>query len=532
MATYPERDNTSILDFATDLEGAELFISKVNGDPALVGLPIPLSIGGSVTVAADGVVSYDDAGLPLLPEGARRYDGIIVAISDGVNEIEAPVSLEFFGGSVITAPAVLFGAMTRAGAGGVPVTGTAVVEGDSEGHFTVENGYLVPSVEGQGALEDNYLLTLDDGESVLVRTVPRRLDVRDADELAVAMSAAEALNPETDYEVVLRDNSWIGSAASPVIIRDIRMDGSLEDPNAAQPSSAFDPGAVPAFMGGSVTLRPETPGQAGFVGPVTLEECNRVRFFGLGFTLAADDSAPLSFDHGNGVSFTGPAGNLVQLTITGTGAQPDAVILQDCRFESDPAKAPGHWAHGITATGLQTLIVQDCRFARLASGVQSQSVPRTLLLRNDFTQYLGAASALSAGPAAETRIVGNMYRLPADTAQFAGRLASAITLSGASPINALIHQNRIYAPLPGRAASTGGIIRASAGILAEGGAVDGEISHNFILASGESGLDIAQGDYLQIRNNTIIPDTISQPAPAGSAALRLGPSSEGIIQGA
>ena len=101
---------------------------------------------------------------------------------------------------------VMFGALTAAGAGGVPVTGAAITAGDANGHWQISNGELVPSAQGQAAelTDAPYELTLDDGA---------RLDVLVSDDTAhVRPNQAEVLAayialPDSGGHLLIRDGN-------------------------------------------------------------------------------------------------------------------------------------------------------------------------------------------------------------------------------------------------------------------------------------------------------------------------------------
>ena len=94
MATFTERDGTTILTGATDPEFDPLFITQINGDPALINQPISLSIGGSVTIASNGVTTFDDTGFTWPTPGTSVADGVIAEVSDGSNLVSVAVNLE------------------------------------------------------------------------------------------------------------------------------------------------------------------------------------------------------------------------------------------------------------------------------------------------------------------------------------------------------------------------------------------------------------------------------------------------------
>lgn len=94
MAVFSERDDLTILDSASDPEGDVLSVTHVNGNAALIGAPVALSIGGSVTVASDGSVVFDDAGFTWPGQGSGLFDSIIATVSDGINDVSVSVNIQ------------------------------------------------------------------------------------------------------------------------------------------------------------------------------------------------------------------------------------------------------------------------------------------------------------------------------------------------------------------------------------------------------------------------------------------------------
>lgn len=94
MSIFNERDSLTILDYALDPENDPLTVTQVNGNPALIGAAIPLSIGGTVTVSGNGTVIFDDAGFTWPTQGNSIFDSIIATVSDGTNDVSVAVNLQ------------------------------------------------------------------------------------------------------------------------------------------------------------------------------------------------------------------------------------------------------------------------------------------------------------------------------------------------------------------------------------------------------------------------------------------------------
>lgn len=96
---------------------------------------------------------------------------IAVADTDGLTASMGSINLVV---SAVLPISIRFGALTPAGFGGYPVSGTAVSSGDSSGHFQVVAGKLTPSSAGAVAAMSGgpYSLIMDDGQAISVNIVP------------------------------------------------------------------------------------------------------------------------------------------------------------------------------------------------------------------------------------------------------------------------------------------------------------------------------------------------------------------------
>ena len=94
MAVYTERSNVSILDSAVDPEGDPLTVTEINGQSANVGAPVALSVGGTLTVQADGSATFDDGGFSWPAQGATLADSVIATVSDGQNDVFVSVNIQ------------------------------------------------------------------------------------------------------------------------------------------------------------------------------------------------------------------------------------------------------------------------------------------------------------------------------------------------------------------------------------------------------------------------------------------------------
>jgi len=97
MTLFHERDNVTVLSNTYDPEGDPLTVTEINGDPALVGAAFGLSIGGLVTVSADGTVVFDDSGFTHPDPGESLADSVIATVSDGTNTVPVAVDIQIHG---------------------------------------------------------------------------------------------------------------------------------------------------------------------------------------------------------------------------------------------------------------------------------------------------------------------------------------------------------------------------------------------------------------------------------------------------
>lgn len=94
MATYTERNTTSILASAVDPEGDPLTVTEVNGSSANIGAPLALSVGGAITIQADGHATFDDSGFTWPAQGSTSADSVIATVSDGQNDVFVSVNIQ------------------------------------------------------------------------------------------------------------------------------------------------------------------------------------------------------------------------------------------------------------------------------------------------------------------------------------------------------------------------------------------------------------------------------------------------------
>ncbi len=99
-----------------------------------------------------------------------------------------------YDGASLSTEYASFGALTKAGEGGLAVNGTSISSGDPSGHFTITSGKLTPTVTGEGALSGTYSLVFDNADELTVNILADTYSVSNATELEDA-----AIDAHTNY---------------------------------------------------------------------------------------------------------------------------------------------------------------------------------------------------------------------------------------------------------------------------------------------------------------------------------------------
>ena len=94
MADVAEHDGKNIL---TEYFGSVTpgdFVKRVNGKASNVGRKLPLSIGGSIQIDADGSVILDTDQLPTIPPGQTLSDSVLVTLERNAQQYESTIVLD------------------------------------------------------------------------------------------------------------------------------------------------------------------------------------------------------------------------------------------------------------------------------------------------------------------------------------------------------------------------------------------------------------------------------------------------------
>ena len=253
---------------AADFTGEALAFSVVGAD--------------AVIDAVTGIVSFPTT-------APRDGDAVVVAATNTGGRAESVflVTVEAPDGTVVVTS---FGALTRAGAGGVPVTGSAISSGDPSGHWQISGGEITPSPAGQGNLSGSYDLTLNDGQTVDIAIVANTYSAASAAELVTAYNDAPT-GSATGIQV--RDGDYSSAAQMTPSTKAFASEFTIE------PAAGFTPGANPKANTYTVTLP----------GILFGNGTQNVRLYGLAFTETLDD-VPLEQNGVIEVESGGPAQNI------------------------------------------------------------------------------------------------------------------------------------------------------------------------------------------------------------------------------
>jgi len=337
MTIYSEKNATSLLSGAFDPEGNAISVRRINGN-IIVNWPVVL---GDIT------------GHPP-SSGSRANGSFTYTLWDGQDEspvYNASISLNGLGSTVD------FGAFTGAGAGGIPVSASAITSGNEQNHFAISDGHIVPTVAGSGSLAGSYALGLNNGDTTYINVVPNAAHIINAAQLGEAVSNARGpVANGQHFQIILRDGSVVGTNTEQIAINDVQGNGSLVDPNLGASDEAYDNGATADFTGGRLTIRAETKFGAEIAGRVNVAGCDRVIIKDIDFTTHLQPSDPLGYYYsdnptGNAANNPDYASTNLNLTTTalfftsnGSYATRGTVIVDGCRFGAPEGVQAGHCA--------------------------------------------------------------------------------------------------------------------------------------------------------------------------------------------
>lgn len=278
------------------------------------------------------------------------------------------VSVSGAGADVTT----VFGALTAAGAGGVPVTGASISSGDASGHWQISGGLISPSAAGDTANLNlgPYSLVLNNAQTVAITVLANGYSVATQAELTAAISAA-ASQTTTDNIIEGRSGLVIGSYGTDYTPAATNKSGTLTDANSGSytaNNNGYNRTNVATLSGGSTTIRAETGGTITFRGRVRPTSKGPWRFStGCLFENFGGGSQPIY----TALYFDSTA---VVAIIEGTTFTPAT---------PEPA-GNGNVFDGIRLFKADTVIIQDNRFNQYQSCVKISAGNRISVRRNTF----------------------------------------------------------------------------------------------------------------------------------------------------
>lgn len=560
MTIYSEKNATSLLSGSFDAEGNSISVRRVNGNIVLTW-PLVLDLpSGRVSIQEDGLVTYNDLGdISGHPSTSTSQSNgsFSYTLWDGQDEspvYTASISLNGLGSSVD------FGALTGPGAGGIPVPASAITSGNEQNHFEISAGHIVPTSAGSGSLAGSYALGLDSGHTTYINVVPNAAHVINASQLGEAVSNARGpVGSGQHFQILLRDGSVIGATNEQIAINDIQGNGSLVDPNVGASDNAYDNGATADFSGGRLTIRAETPLGAEIAGRVNAAGCDRLIFKDIDFTTHLLPSDPIGYyysdnptgNSGNNPDYANTGLNLTStalfVTSNGSYSTRGTVIVDGCRFGAPLGIAAGHFASGLRARFIDTIIVQNCDFRRVFRGFWPVDVDRVRAVNCLFKDYLeDAVQSLNQTEPGSIRLeitdsyILNAYDGPAHET-FSGAHKDGIqygTGADNKDYHLVIQGNYMPMLAPGSVAGVqnapiqGGTINhqkhnATQGLFTNFQSnnttkVTGVVRNNFVIVSSTWGINVDNGSGMNIEANTVVRDKISIPeSPYGNAKARI-----------
>jgi hypothetical protein len=546
MTIYVETNSFSLMTQTNDAQGDGVVVRQINGAviaqwPHSVSLP-----NGLAHITQEGLVTYDDqnnhTGHPDVAQNAEN-GSFTYTLWDGAAESPAYVATIMLAGIAQGTHSATIGANTRAGAGGVPVSGSTITAGDPQGYFEIIGGDLVLSAAGAGQANGLYGLTLDTGASWSVDVLPDTAHVINASQLSDAIEDARPRITAQAQAIVIRDGSVVGGLEENITLNSVIGAGQLSDPNKGASNNGYDDDAQASIAGPHLVIRAETPGGAQIAGRMALYGCDMIKIEGLHFATHVPSNRPAGYNYAD--NLTGNAALAADyasrgdmettraLSISQNSSHPlrGEVIVDNCTFGAPAGVDPGRFAMGIWARYV-SVAVQNCDFDRVFMGMKIHDVDRLRLHNNLFRNYLeDCVHALYHVESGTFRLEAthNYFLEPMVSAKWAGAHCDGIQLgTGADTRNYSIYYSRnIVAMRTGSytagtqaAPVQGGTIthtqpRQTQGFFSNHGGsnaqVSGLIQNNFVLINAFWGIQVDNGNGVEVRKNTVVRDFTSTP---------------------
>ena len=555
MTIYSEKNSFSLLSGASDPDGDTITVRRIDG-AVISSWPHTVALTtGTAQVMENGVVTYDDGGdTSGHPTGGQSAGNgsFTYTLWDGQDESPVYTASLTLSGIAASSLSAEFGANTKAGAGGVPVAGAAITNGDAQGYFEITGGELGISSAGEGNVAGLYALTLDNGDIWNVDVIADMYHVKTSAQLNTAVNEAKSQISNRKVTIVIRDGSVVGAAGEVLNYLSVLGGGALVDPNNGASDASYDDAAYADFTGGHLVIKAETVGGADIRAQMALYGCDGVKLQGLNFSTHVETWKPQGYYYadntsGNSSAYAdylnrGDCESVRALTITTNGSHTTRgyVIVEDCTFGAPAGIAAGHFCQAIQAR-YSSVVLQGNDFDRVWLGVKLQDLDRARLVNNLFRNYLeDCVQAVYHVESGTIRIeASNNYFLePMYAPDWAGAHCDGIQLGTGADVrnysiyysgNYLLMMNGSYTAGSRVAPYSGGTIthttpRQTQGFFSNhqssSSQVSGTIQNNFIVISAYWAIAVDNGNGLNVRKNTVLRDFTSQPyTQNGSEAL-------------
>ena len=446
--------------------------------------------------------------------------------------------------------ALSFGALTKAGAGGVipantggAITSASIDSGDASGHWQIaSDGTIAPSSTGDSAELGSGPYALDctftngegsDGATVTITIVANRYHVVSGAELVAAVADAESVDNTDQYTVHLRDDADVENGGSDINLFSYTFSGDIADDNEGASESAYDYDAVASWdSGGYVKIAADTPLSPQISDRVRILGCTGIEFSGIRFTnVPASDSYNRAV--GNADTSAATAAHQLHISLNGTHTAEPIVWVHDCEFGGNAVNGNSNrWGQCVIVDIAQHCVVEDCSFDGFYIGMTFSSVIRGVARRNAMQNQLVDAircfdnRTADLGSYTLTRFecTSNVIWNPSEDEDWAGAHADGIQLGTSADevdYSIFIASNYVYNPVPPVTYPGETTERNTQGIYLDdtvGVDIDGIIRNNLVVCTASAGIALWVGT-VTCKNNTLVKDTLHQEPSANSGGI-------------
>lgn len=390
-------------------------------------------------------------------------------------------------------------------------TSASITSGNSAGHFAIDSGGRITLTStGQNNLLSSYTLGIQASNSAgtstatyTINTEANALDVTTAAELTAAIDYCQSTSLSTDWKIYVKDGYTITPPTinGTVSFTGKSFSGTLSDANAnktvAQLESSYNRNATASITGGSVTITCRTQNAGKIVAALDLIGCDKWIFDGV--QIARIEAG---FENRNI--------NSILLRSTASFPTLGTFIYKNCKI-GDSTKTRPYWTQGISATSVDTLIVEDCTFDGVWTGVACATANRFVSRRNVYTPNRVEDAMVGYG---NQLTAGNFKR-----SEITDVVVMPINVTGMTTFEDQQHSDCVQFNTAGETGSYEHFIcwnyfGSRQGIFMEAPATGvnhrGVISRNFVMAYSPNGMCISRcvsPDTFKMQYNTIVKDT-------------------------